>query len=154
MGVSRYTLSDVWHALKTQQNFDYVFWIDITLQIMAYQGIKLGGFVLVLFAIIGITLFSYLGIFHVVPEISTPGSAWAYFNYIFGSFLIVNVYFNYLNGVFRSPGYAEKADALVVASPYQGAGDDARRTRQCKKCDAVKLPRTHHCSVCSKCVMR
>lgn len=161
--MSRYTFVDVWHALKTQQNFDYVFWIDISLQILAFEGLKLGGFILVFMAILLITLFSYIGIFHVVPEIAAPGTAWSYFNYSFGSFLMVNVYFNYLNGVLRSPGYAEFPDedeSSTVSSGqspfHNNDGNDTMRSRarQCKKCNALKMPRTHHCSICSKCVLR
>lgn len=165
-GVSRYTLKDVWHAVRTEKQFDYVFWIDITLQILAYEGIKLGGFVLVFFALTFISMFSYLGIFYVIPEISTPGTAWSYFNYILGPFLIFNVYFNYLNGVLRSPGYGEmpadeqhsldhvNSHGYHQSQPFVEDVGARSRARQCKKCHAIKLPRTHHCSICSKCVLR
>ena len=26
--------------------------------------------------------------------------------------------------------------------------------RYCRKCDELKPPRTHHCAICNKCVMR
>ena len=63
-----------------------------------------------------------------------------------GIFLIINIYFNYLNGAMRSPGYAEDVAYDVV--------EEDGTARQCKKCNATKMPRTHHCSVCSKCVIK
>ncbi|CAF0768328.1 unnamed protein product [Rotaria sordida] len=53
------------------------------------------------------------------------------FHFIFGNWLIINIYFNYI--------------MAWLTSPVQPV---------CKKCSCNKPPRTHHCSWCNLCVLR
>ncbi|KAL5022759.1 hypothetical protein ScPMuIL_001914 [Solemya velum] len=54
--------------------------------------------------------------------------------------LLVNIGFNYSMGVFTSPGLPPQTVEEVVSI--------------CKRCISPKPPRTHHCSVCGKCIMK
>jgi palmitoyltransferase len=64
------------------------------------------------------------------------------FHFIFGNWLAINIYFNYIMACFTSPG---------LAKDYQNL---AREYPICKKCSLNKPPRTHHCSWCNLCVLR
>jgi len=61
---------------------------------------------------------------------------------IFGNWLKINVLFNYYMGVVTSPGYPPKGDLVPEAVSI------------CKKCIAPKPPRTHHCSICNRCILK
>lgn len=82
---SRYTLSDVWHAIRTEQTFDYVFWLDITLNILTVGIVRYFSSILVAMATLLIVAFGIIGLLIVVPEVTLPTSAWRYFNIAFGS---------------------------------------------------------------------
>ncbi|CAF3461794.1 unnamed protein product [Rotaria socialis] len=64
------------------------------------------------------------------------------FHFIFGNWLVINVYFNYFMAWLSSPGLAK--DYQNLASQY----------RKCKKCPNNKPPRTHHCSWCNLCILK
>ncbi|XP_032672842.1 palmitoyltransferase ZDHHC16A [Odontomachus brunneus] len=61
---------------------------------------------------------------------------------IIGNWLLVNICFHYYMGLVVPPGY-----------PPQG-GLISEAVSICKKCIKPKPPRTHHCSVCNKCVLK
>lgn len=60
----------------------------------------------------------------------------------FGYWLIVNIVFHYYMAVQTPPGVPPANGLIVEASSI------------CKKCIAPKPPRTHHCSVCRRCVLK
>jgi palmitoyltransferase len=60
---------------------------------------------------------------------------------VVGTWLAVNTVFHYYMGWRTSPGYAPTIKFNNVVSV-------------CKKCLTGKPPRTHHCSVCNKCVLK
>ena len=64
------------------------------------------------------------------------------FHFLFGNWLVMNIYFNYIMAWLTSPG---------LAKDYQHL---ARHCPTCKKCSLFKPPRTHHCSWCNLCVLR
>ncbi|XP_022086544.1 probable palmitoyltransferase ZDHHC16 [Acanthaster planci] len=64
------------------------------------------------------------------------------FHLTFGHWLLVNIIFHYYKGVRTPPGY-----------PPQIVSDTGVATI-CKKCIAPKPPRTHHCSICNKCILK
>lgn len=78
-----------------------------------------------------------------------------------GLWLLFNVLFNYLSCIFTPPGSPSAPlteDALRRAhahrdgqAPRPGAGEGF--SLWCKKCDAPKPLRAHHCHVCKKCVL-
>ncbi|CAK1554109.1 unnamed protein product [Leptosia nina] len=60
---------------------------------------------------------------------------------IFGNWLLLNIVFHYYMGVATPPGYPPHGTMLIEAASI------------CKKCISPKPPRTHHCSVCDKCIL-
>ncbi|CAD6994351.1 unnamed protein product [Ceratitis capitata] len=62
---------------------------------------------------------------------------------IIGNWLLLNVVFHYIMGVITPPG----------EPPQMDDGSFAVR-KICKKCSLPKAPRTHHCSICNKCVLK
>lgn len=62
---------------------------------------------------------------------------------LFGYYLIVNIAFHYYMAVTTDAGSPPRGPLLI----RQASGI-------CKKCIAPKPPRTHHCSVCQRCVLK
>jgi len=52
--------------------------------------------------------------------------------------------------VFTSPGYTKLGPSADAGKMSAAKGEKGL----CKRCDAPKPPRTHHCSVCGRCVLR
>ena len=70
---------------------------------------------------------------------------------VLGLYLLFNILFNYWGCILTRPGWPghhlTEADEEEVGAP-------ARFKRFCKKCECPKPARTHHCSVCRRCVMK
>jgi palmitoyltransferase len=64
------------------------------------------------------------------------------FHFIFGNWVTINIYFNYIMAWLKSPG---------LAKDYQ---NQATQYPVCKKCSMNKPPRTHHCGWCDLCVLK
>jgi len=64
------------------------------------------------------------------------------FHFIFGNWLAMNIYFNYIMAWLTSPGLSKNYQNLSIQYPV------------CKKCSFSKPPRTHHCSWCDLCILR
>ncbi|XP_055317033.1 palmitoyltransferase ZDHHC16 [Sitodiplosis mosellana] len=60
---------------------------------------------------------------------------------IFGYWLLINVTFHYFMAVFTSPGYPPDKQLYEAVSI-------------CKKCLTPKPTRTHHCSICNRCILK
>lgn len=60
---------------------------------------------------------------------------------ILGNWLLLNVAFHYFMATFTAPG--QPPEELI-----------SNAVSICKKCIAPKPPRTHHCSVCNKCILK
>lgn len=61
---------------------------------------------------------------------------------VIGNWLLVNVCFHYYMGVQIPAGYPPKGGLIPEAVSI------------CKKCIEPKPPRTHHCSVCNRCILK
>lgn len=61
---------------------------------------------------------------------------------IFGNWLLINILFHYYMGCTVSPGLPPLGALIPEA------------VSMCKKCITPKPPRTHHCSVCNKCILK
>jgi palmitoyltransferase len=66
------------------------------------------------------------------------------FHFTMGNLLAINTFFHYGMGLFTGPGYPS-----LASEQESGAA-----TVWCKKCLGPKPPRTHHCSLCNKCVLK
>ncbi|CAH0562149.1 unnamed protein product [Brassicogethes aeneus] len=61
---------------------------------------------------------------------------------IIGHWLLLNISFHYYMAVVTHPGYPPQGELITEAVSI------------CKKCIAPKPPRTHHCSVCNRCILK
>lgn len=61
---------------------------------------------------------------------------------VIGHWLLANVIFHYYMAVTTSPGYPPSGELITEAVSI------------CRKCIQPKPPRTHHCSVCNRCVLK
>ncbi|KAB0801426.1 hypothetical protein PPYR_05780 [Photinus pyralis] len=61
---------------------------------------------------------------------------------IIGHWLLLNVSFHYYMGVVTPPGFPPQDELITEVVSI------------CKKCIAPKPPRTHHCSVCKRCILK
>eukprot|EP00304_Pavlova_gyrans_P004337 CAMPEP_0206051020 /NCGR_PEP_ID=MMETSP1466-20131121/30524_1 /ASSEMBLY_ACC=CAM_ASM_001126 /TAXON_ID=44452 /ORGANISM="Pavlova gyrans, Strain CCMP608" /LENGTH=308 /DNA_ID=CAMNT_0053426141 /DNA_START=130 /DNA_END=1056 /DNA_ORIENTATION=- len=110
-------------------------------------------FVLLLLGIIGFNTWMYFNTMlplYVIPNVGPVGTL---FNFGIGLWILINLVFNYLRCVFMSPGYPGKD----VEMPDEEYSDNARTDhiwRWCSRCKAPKPPRSHHCSVCRRCVLK
>ncbi|XP_052804832.1 palmitoyltransferase ZDHHC16-like [Mya arenaria] len=86
---------------------------------------------------------SVVTIFYVclLPHVYTTSLPWTIFHLIFGHWLLVNIVFHYLMGVFSQPGTPPPQNVPEIVSV-------------CKKCISPKPPRTHHCTICGKCILK
>jgi palmitoyltransferase len=64
------------------------------------------------------------------------------FHIIFGNWIAINIYFNYIMAWLSSPGLAKYYQNLATRYPM------------CKKCSMKKPPRTHHCRWCDLCILK
>jgi len=65
-----------------------------------------------------------------------------YFLLVVGNWLLLNVVFHYIMAVITPAGHPPEGVSLVEA------------VSMCGKCIAPKPPRTHHCSVCNRCILK
>lgn len=69
---------------------------------------------------------------------------WSIWKKLFGSYLLLQILFNYNLACFTSPGFVTDAHSeLHFMVPI----------KKCTKCQVPKPPRAHHCSSCKKCVL-
>ncbi|XP_011500193.1 PREDICTED: probable palmitoyltransferase ZDHHC16 [Ceratosolen solmsi marchali] len=61
---------------------------------------------------------------------------------IVGNWLLINICFHYYMGINVPAGYPPKGGLIPEAVSI------------CKKCIKPKPPRTHHCSICNKCILK
>ena len=79
-----YTFADIYHAAKTEEHFDYVFWIDILIIVIWESFLKLIGKGLVCIAVLLITFFATSGFLVILPQVARPFSIAFYLNAIWG----------------------------------------------------------------------
>ena len=142
----RYSLVDVYNAASHDRNFNYAFWLEVLFQIICTNAFYYFGYFLVACVIILILVLGYSGICIVLPALEVGMTSYL-FHVINGIFILFNIYFNYLMSFLTHPG-APSANFILEVE------DGLSRNAFCKKCNLPKPPRTHHCSVCRRCVLR
>lgn len=118
------------------------------MQIIFTSMVSIFGRVLVVVVIILVALLGYVGIFVVLPMICNSGSFISYVHIVSGIFLLFNIYFNYILAVITSPGNPHPDLAAMVEE------GNLHNYKHCKKCNLPKPPRSHHCSICRKCILK
>ncbi len=142
-----YTLDDVIKAAWTPGS-DKDFWMEVFFQILLSSCMRGLGFILVIFVISIITLLAYEGLFIVVPIVSEGSTLQYIMHYVNGFVCLICIYFHYIMAVYTDPGSpdSKKTD---LDDP-----DESNGKSLCKKCNIVKPLRTHHCSMCRKCILK
>ncbi|XP_033757625.1 palmitoyltransferase ZDHHC16B-like [Pecten maximus] len=85
---------------------------------------------------------SVVAIFYtcLLPHVYAQSTSRTIFHLVFGHWLLINIVFNYIMAAFTNPGTPPIEIPETVSI--------------CRKCIAPKPPRTHHCSVCDKCILK
>jgi len=143
----RYTFEDIYNAAATDRNFNYAFWLEIFLQLVCTNAVYYFGYFLVMFVLGLVALLGYAAIFIVLPSLESTGFNFT-FHAINGNFILFNIYFNYLLAFLTNPGNP----GMNIANNIEEGS--SRNYKYCKKCNVPKPPRTHHCSICRKCVSK
>ncbi|XP_042314741.1 palmitoyltransferase ZDHHC16 isoform X2 [Sceloporus undulatus] len=69
--------------------------------------------------------------------------AWIFWHFIYGHWNLIMIVFHYYMAITTQPG-----------CPPQHSTSDVVAVSICKKCIAPKPARTHHCSICNKCILK
>jgi len=67
-----------------------------------------------------------------------------------GVVLLVNLLYSYLQAAFIEPGMPPSLSGVLEYA----ADTEACKWEKCTKCEYMRPPRTHHCSVCGHCVLK
>lgn len=101
--------------------------------------IRLLGPVLLVVLVMLVSLMTYTYFTEVLPHILPSIGVWSGMALtVLGLFLLFNIIFNYTYCVCKGPGHPPNNPDLPL----------------CRVCKGPKPLRTHHCSVCNKCVMK
>jgi len=120
--------------------------------------IKVLGPVLIILALSLIGGVAYVFLAYIVPIMLETSVIFAALTTSFGLWILFNLVFNYYYCVMTNPGYLDmpQTSNTVEADPMlQDIDVEVGRTaeNQCKKCQAEKPARAHHCQVCKRCVL-
>ena len=155
------TFADVMHAMRTERHFNHGYWLQVTLRIGIHCIMRNLGAALVAFATVLISCIAYAGFFLLLPIVSEPYSISFFWHIIFGFFLLYSVYFSYVMVVFTPPGDTmdedfkeEEVFSFAPELPSIQAMQELLLIKDCDRCEMPKPPRSHHCSICGKCVLK
>lgn len=124
--------------------------------------------ILLVLGVVGVTYYAVV-LSNYGPSLTSGGleSLLAVAVLILFHFLLVMLLWSYFSVVFTDPGCVppnyrpaideERGDADPLTTSEFGAlaADPANaRVRYCRKCNQLKPPRCHHCSVCGRCVLK
>eukprot|EP01126_Amoeba_proteus_P060633 TRINITY_DN8046_c0_g1_i5.p1 TRINITY_DN8046_c0_g1~~TRINITY_DN8046_c0_g1_i5.p1 ORF type:complete len:332 (-),score=41.29 TRINITY_DN8046_c0_g1_i5:195-1190(-) len=124
------------------------------------KALLLLGPLFVIVAGILITWVIYIHFVGSIPFYSPYQSLGGIIHLLSSTFISFSIYYNYLMAVISKPGYPPTAkemgwsDKQVEALKdrhYLNVGFDFK---WCKKCQQPKPPRTHHCNICGRCVLK
>jgi len=119
--------------------------------------IKLIGPVLASLAVCLICFVVYAYFTEILPVVAIAhGTTGAQGLTLFGIFLLINLFWNYGSTMLVGPGNppANIGDDLKGLLANDPELEEGQSHRFCRKCNAVKPMRAHHCSICNKCVLK
>ncbi|XP_015722487.1 palmitoyltransferase ZDHHC16 isoform X7 [Coturnix japonica] len=103
----------------------------------------------------------YICLLPLILQTYTP--AWICWHLAYGHWNLIMIVFHYYKAITTSPGYPpqvrlslgtnEQHSLLQLGTRYQ-AKNDLTGVSICRKCIAPKPARTHHCSICNRCVLK
>ena len=146
-------LKNLLRVIKTSRQSNYAAWFNTLAKILMSIIIRKGGIILAVFATLTIFSIAILGFFVLLPIVSTPYTYWWAWNIVFGLFLLYAILFSYLMTVFTPAGSPSDSE-FIEDQIYQKGAWTSENTSACKKCQKVRPPRAHHCSICRTCILK
>ncbi|MEE6486168.1 hypothetical protein FKM82_014532 [Ascaphus truei] len=116
--------------------FEPIYWVVD--HVTRWFGIVFVALVIILTSSIVLIVYSC-----VLPLIlQTYSTAWIWWHISYGHWNLLMIVFHYYKAITTPPGYPPQAQT------------DTPSVSICRKCIAPKPARTHHCSICSRCVLK
>ncbi|KAM4704279.1 palmitoyltransferase ZDHHC16 isoform 3-T3 [Rhinophrynus dorsalis] len=133
LAYNSFTNSDV----VIESLFEPIYWIVD--HVTRWFGIVFVALVIVLTS--SIVLIVYICVLPLILQ--TYSAAWIWWHVTYGHWNLIMIVFHYYKAITTPPGY-----------PPQQAQSDIPTVSICRKCIAPKPARTHHCSICSRCILK
>ncbi|CAA0820361.1 Probable protein S-acyltransferase 14 [Striga hermonthica] len=121
--------------------------------------------ILLVLGVVGVSYYAVV-ITNYGPGLAVGGldSLVAFFILILFHGLLVMLLWSYFSVVFTDPGSVppnwrpavdeERGDSDPLTATEFPADSENGRIRYCRKCNQLKPPRCHHCSVCGRCILK
>ncbi|XP_075072023.1 palmitoyltransferase ZDHHC16 isoform X2 [Mixophyes fleayi] len=132
LSYNSFTNSDV----VIESLFEPIYWVVD--QLTRWFGIVFVALVVVLTS--SIVLIVYLCVLPLILHTYSP--AWICWHIAYGHWNLVMIVFHYYKAITTNPGYPPQAKKDIPSVSI------------CRKCIAPKPARTHHCSICNRCVLK
>ncbi|XP_031559507.1 palmitoyltransferase ZDHHC16-like isoform X2 [Actinia tenebrosa] len=125
-------------AIVLDAAFKPVFWVvDKLVSVLG------PAFVLLVVGLISTVVIIYYT--SILPTILEEHILWIVIHIVVAHWLLLNISFHYFKSVFTSPGHPPKEEKLP---------GNVRDFLICRICLHPKPQRTHHCSICKKCILK
>jgi len=117
---------------------------------------RLVGPVFICLAVVLIGFAAYVTFTVTLPHVANTGSPSAViaFDFVLACFLVVNLFYNYAMAICTPPGSPPRADSPGAKELEEFLVESNMPPKLCHKCHSLKPARTHHCSVCKRCVIK
>ncbi|KAM4704280.1 palmitoyltransferase ZDHHC16 isoform 4-T4 [Rhinophrynus dorsalis] len=132
LAYNSFTNSDV----VIESLFEPIYWIVD--HVTRWFGIVFVALVIVLTS--SIVLIVYICVLPLILQ--TYSAAWIWWHVTYGHWNLIMIVFHYYKAITTPPGYPPQAQS------------DIPTVSICRKCIAPKPARTHHCSICSRCILK
>jgi len=97
---------------------------------------------------------TYTFFVHVLPLLDDIGDPGKLAVATLGVFLLLNTLYNYGKSILTDPGCPPLYDKYRAEADANAEELAEGPPRQCRRCNRLKPPRAHHCSVCRRCVLK
>ncbi|CAF0841303.1 unnamed protein product [Brachionus calyciflorus] len=134
----------IYYTFFYNENNDSLTWLETFLAPFAEfmsSLMRMIGIFLVFLVIVLVSNMIYLFYGIILPKIFETTWPNILIHFCFGNWLAVNTVFHYYMGLMTNPGEPPKSNVENIVT-------------MCKKCIAPKPARTHHCSICNKCILK
>ncbi|CAM6086955.1 unnamed protein product [Calypogeia fissa] len=124
----------------------------VRFQLMLDCAVQTAGpmYIVLAFGLISAVIYLFFTV--ILPSVHNIFSWQGVLHILISSWLIFNVFFNYLWCIYTDPGAAPTgSDPGADLSKYESA---TSQYRWCKRCRRPKPPMTHHCHICKRCILK